>query len=127
MEVLKKGVEAKMDGMEVGMEAKIDDMKDNMENMKNDLKTDIEGLTKLIQEMIPNGEKIIEENHDENKINFNRDFINSNVGGKNCHIPKMDMRTFDGKYHVTWILQMEKYFDLHNVQNTQRYALQLYI
>ena len=31
MEVFKKGVEAKMDGMEVGMEAKI-------ENMKNDLK-----------------------------------------------------------------------------------------
>ena len=127
MDGLKKGMEAKMNGMEAkveglkkDMEAKMDDMKDNMENMKNDLKADIEGLTKLIQEMFPNGEKIVEETHDENKINFNRDFINSNVGRKNHHIPKMDMRKFDGKDPVTWILQMEKYFDLHNVQNTQK-------
>ena len=50
-----------------------------MENMKNDLKVDMEGLkeglTKLIQEMIPNGEKAVEETHGENKINVNRDFI----------------------------------------------------
>ena len=72
--------------------------------MNNDLKTDIEGLKKLIQEMFPNGEKIVEEPHDENKINVNRDFINSNAGGKNQHIPKMDMRKFNGKDPVTWIL-----------------------
>ena len=93
MDILKKGVETKMngleakiDGMEVGMEAnmdgmeakidgmeaKIDDMeakidekmKESMENMKND-------LAKLIQEIFPNGEKIVEETHDENKINVN--------------------------------------------------------
>ena len=108
MDGLKKGVEAKMDVMEAGMEAKIDDMKDNMENMKNDIKADIKGLTKLIQEMFPNGEKIVEEPHDENKINVNCAFINSNVGGKNHHIPKMDMRKFDGKDLVTWILQMSR-------------------
>ena len=122
MEVLKKGMEAKMDGVQSkmdgveakmngmeagmeakmdGMEAKMDDMKDNMENMKNDLKVDIEGLTKLIQEMFPNGEKIVEETHDENKINVNRDFTNSNVGGKNHYIPKMEMRNFDGKDPIT--------------------------
>ena len=108
MDVLKKGVESKIDGMEPkmdDMEAKIDEkMKDNMEKMKNDLKVDIEALAKLIQEMFPNGEKIVEETHDENKINFNRDFIKSNVGLKNHHIPKMDMRKFDGKDPVTWIL-----------------------
>ena len=128
MDILKKGVESKINGMESkmdDMEAKIcekmkDNMENNMKNMKNDLKADIEGLTKLIQEMFPNGEKIVEEPHDENKINVNRDFINSNVGGKNHHIPKMDMRKFDGKDPVTWILQMEQYFDLHNVQNTQK-------
>ena len=83
MDGLKKGMEAKMDGVEDkmdGVEAKMDDMKDNMENMKKDLKVDIESLGKLIQEMFPNGEKIVEEPHDEKKINFNRDFINSNVG-----------------------------------------------
>ena len=122
MDGLKKGMEAKMDGMEAGMETKMDDMKENMENMKNDLKVDMEGLTKLIQEMFPNVENIVEETHDENKINVNRDFIKSNVGGKNHHIPKMDMRKFDGKDPVTWILQMEQYFDLHNVQNTIRIA-----
>ena len=36
-------------------------METKMENMKNDLKIDIEGFTKLIQEMFPNGEKIVEE------------------------------------------------------------------
>ena len=73
--------------------------------------------------MFPNGEKIVEETHDENKINVNRDFINSNFSGKNHHIPKMDMRKFDGKDPVTWILQMEQYFDLHNVKNTQKVCI----
>ena len=83
----------------------MEDMEEKMnENMKNDLKADMEGLTKLIQDMIPNGEKIVEETHDDNKINVNRDFITSNVGGKNHHIPKMDMRKFDGKDPITWIL-----------------------
>ena len=51
--------------------------------------------------MIPNGENIVEKTHDEIKINFNCDFINSNVGLKNHHIPKMYMRKFDGKDPVT--------------------------
>ena len=63
-----------------------------------------EGLTNLIQEMIPNGKKKVEETHDENKINFNRDFINSNFGWKTHHILKINMRKFDGKDPVTWIL-----------------------
>ena len=33
---------------------------------------------------------------------------------------KDDMRKFDGKDLVTWILQMEKYFDLHDVQLLQK-------
>ena len=119
MEVLKKGIEEKMDGLKKGMEANMDGLKkcmkfrmhglkngmeymeEKMEDMKNDIKADMEGLIKLIQEMIPNGERIVEETHDENKINVNHDFINSNVGLKNHHIPNMDMRKFDGKYHVT--------------------------
>ena len=80
-----------------------------------DMKSLKEGLTRLIQETIPNGGNIVEETHDENKINVNGDFINSNVGLKTHHIPKIDMRKFDGKDIETWILQMEQYFDLHNV------------
>ena len=112
MEVLKKGVEVKMDGLKNNMdalkkdmEAKMDGMeekmKDNMENMKNDLKVDIESLTKLIQEMFPNGEKIVKEIHDENKTNVNHDFIKFDVRWKNHHIPKTDMRKFDSKDLVT--------------------------
>ena len=104
------------------MEANMDDMEANIietiENINNDLKADMEGLTKLIQEMFPNGENIVYETHDENKININHDLMNSNVGRKNHKIPKMDMRKFDGKDPLTWILHMEQYFDLNNVQNT---------
>ena len=135
MEVLNKGVEANVDGLKKGVEAKINGIekntKDNMKDMKNDLKADMEGLkeglkeglTNLIQEMIPNGKKIVEETHDEKKINVNRDFINSNVGLKTHHIPKIDMRKFDGKDLVTWIVQMEQCFDLHNVENTKKVCI----
>ena len=124
MEVLKKGMETNMDGLKKGMEDKIngieEKMKDKVEDMKNDLKTDMESLRKLIQEMFPNGENIVEETHDDNKINFKHDFINPNVGLKAYHIPKIDMRNFDGENLVTWILQMEQYFDLHDVQHSQK-------
>ena len=30
------------------------------------------------------------------------------------------MRNFDGKDLISWILQMEQYFELHNTQNTQK-------
>ena len=73
--------------------------------------------------MFPHGEKILEETHDDNKINVNHDFIHSNVVWKNHHIPKMDMRKLDGKDPITWILQMEQYFDLNNVQNTQKVCI----
>ena len=73
--------------MEAGMESKMDDMEakigEKMENMKNDLKADMECLTNLIQKMFPNGEKIVEETHDEKKINVNLDVLNSNVGVRN--------------------------------------------
>ena len=39
---------------------------------------------------------------------------------KTHHNPNIDMRKFDRKDLVTWILQMEQYFDLHNVKNTQK-------
>ena len=127
MEVLKKGVEAKMDGLKNDMEYIEEKMKDNMEDMKNDLKVDKEGLkeylTKLTQEMTPNDEKMVEENHDENKINVSLDFIHSNLGLKTYHIPNIDMRKFDGKDAVTWILNMEQYFDLNNVQNAQKVCI----
>jgi len=49
------------------------------------------------------------------------------VGFKNHHIPKIYMRKFDGKDIVTWILQMEQYFDLQDVKPSQKIVLHIYI
>jgi len=77
-------------------------------------------LNKLLKEMVTNGERVVKEAHDENKRNVNHDFIDCNVGLKTHHVPKIDMRKFDGKDPGTWILQMEQFFNLHNLQNTQK-------
>lgn len=122
------GVESKIKGMESkikGMEAKMDDLK---RDLKRDLKTDMAylktDLTNFLQENLTNGEKDVKETHDVNKRNANHDSIDSNVGSKTHHIPKIDMRKFDGKDPATWILQMEQFFDLNNVQNTQKVRME---
>ena len=106
------------------MKSNMDDMKDNMEDFKNGLKANMEGfkegLIRLLQAMLPNGEKVLDETHDENIRNVNNDFIDFNIESKTHHVPKIDTRNLDGKDPVTWILQMEQFFDLHNVQNTQK-------
>ena len=105
------GIEAKMDGMEAkmnGMESKIDDMEAKMDVIEAKLKGNMEDLkidlTKLLQEMLINGKRVVNETHDENKRNVSHDFIDSNIGLKSHHVPKMDMRKFDGKDPVTCII-----------------------
>ena len=90
-------------------------LKGDMNGLKSYMECLEEVLTKLLQERLLGGDKVIHENHDEDKRNTNYDFRDSNVGFKNQHIPKIDMRKFDGKDMVTWILHMEKYFDLQDV------------
>jgi len=110
------------------MESKKDSLKNGLktypEGIKDGLKVDIESLkeylTKFLQEMLPNGENLLDETHDENKRNVNDDFKDSNSRLKTHHIPKIDIRKFDGNYPVTWIFQMEQYFDIHNVQHIQK-------
>ena len=41
--------------------------------------------------------QMLKETHYVNKINVNHDFIDSNIGPKTHHVPKVDMRKFDGK------------------------------
>ena len=62
------------------------------------------GLTKLLQEMFLNGDKVFHESDDENKRNVNHDSKDYKYELKTNHIPKIDMRNFDGKDSVTWIL-----------------------
>ena len=120
-----KLTEAKINGVESkikGMEAKMDDLNTDLKRYMADLKTDMDELkinmNKLLQEMGTKGERVLKETHDENKKNVNHDSIDANVGSKTHHIPKIDMRKFDGKDPAAWILQMEQFFELNNVQNT---------
>ena len=82
-----------------------------------------EGLETFLEERLPSGEKAIHENHNEEKRNMNYDFRDSNVGFKNHHITKIDMRNFYRKDMVTWILQIAQYFDIHDVQHPQNVGI----
>lgn len=99
-----------MDGMKNLMEVNMFGLKVDMEGWK-------EGSTKLLQERLPSCDKVIHENHDEDTMNMNCDFRNSNFRFKNHHIPMIDMRKFHGKVPVTWILQLERYVYLHDVHD----------
>ena len=115
-----KVTKAKMDGLKNNMEAKMDGIEakltGNIEYLKMDLK-------KLLQQILTNDERVVKETHDENKRNVSHDCIDCRVGLNTHHVPKIDMMKFDGKDPVTWIVQMGQYFDLHNVQNTQKVCI----
>ena len=68
--------------------------------------------------MFPNGNKVFHEIQYENRMKVNHDFRDSNFRFKTNHIPNIDMRKFYGKDPITWIPQMDQYFDLHDVQHT---------
>ena len=42
---------------------------------------------------------------------------------KGLQLPKIDMRKFDGKDPITWIFQMEQFFDIHQVPNLQKVTI----
>jgi len=88
-------------------------LKGNMEELKH-------SLERLLLERLHRGENVSHETHDEEKRNMPCDWRDSNFGLKMNHIPKIDMRKFDGKDPLTWILQMEQFFDQHEVQHTQK-------
>jgi len=101
----------KMDGLEVKIKRDMEGfkygLKENMGVFKADMdamNVKLEGLTKLLQERLPRGDKVIHENHDEEQRNMNYDFRDSNVWFKTHHIPKINMRNFDDKDTITWIL-----------------------
>ena len=71
MEANMNGMQVKMDGVEAKMnvmDAKMNGMDANMEELKIN-------LNNLLQEMVTNGERVLKQTHDENKINVNHDFI----------------------------------------------------
>jgi hypothetical protein len=106
----------------------INELQKKMDSMEAKLDTKMDGLKGEIMEVLKNfvTEKTLEsenashEIHDEDTRKVNQEWRNSNFGLKTNHVPKIDMRKFDGKDPITWILQMEQFFDLHNVPHTQK-------
>jgi hypothetical protein len=99
-----------MDSMEAMLDTKMDGLKGEiMEVLKN-----------FVTEKTLESENASHEIHDEDTRKVNQEWRNSNFGLKTNHVPKIDMRKFDGKDPITWILQMEQFFDLHNVPHTQK-------
>jgi gas vesicle protein len=108
--VTKDELQEMMDSMEAKLDTKMDGLKGEiMEVLKN-----------FVIEKTPESENASHEIHDEDTRKVNQEWRNSNFGLKTNHVPKIDMRKFDGKDPITWILQMEKFFDLHNVPHTQK-------
>jgi hypothetical protein len=91
------------------MEAKLDTKMDSMEaKLMDGLKGEImEVMRNFVIEKTPKSENASHEIHDEDTRKVNQEWRNSNFGLKTNHVPKIDMRKFDGKDPITWILQME--------------------
>jgi hypothetical protein len=64
----------------------------------------MEGLKKFLIERTPKSENVSHEIHDEDTRKMNQEWRNSNLGLTINHFPKIDMRKFDVKDPITWIL-----------------------
>jgi hypothetical protein len=110
--VTKDELQGMMDSTKDKLEAIMDT---KMDGLKGAI---IEGLKNFLIERPSESDNVSHEIHDEDTRNMNQYWRNSNFGLKTNHFPKIDMRNFDGKYPITWILQMEQFFDLHDVPHT---------
>jgi hypothetical protein len=119
---LYEGEEMRRDINELQMKTvKKDELEAIMDTKMDGLKREImEGMKNFLIKRTPESENVSHEIHDEDTRKMNQEWKNSNFGLKTKHVPKIDMRKFDGKDPITWILQMEQFFDLHNVPHTQK-------
>jgi hypothetical protein len=99
-----------MDSIEAKLDTKMDGLKGEI----------VELLKNFVTEKTLESENASQEIHDEDTRKVNQEWRNSNFGLKTNHVPKIDMRNFYGKDPITRILQMEQFFDLHNVQHTHK-------
>jgi hypothetical protein len=112
--VTKDELQGMMDSTETKLEAIMDT---KMDGLKREI---TEGLKNFLIERTHEIENVSHEIHDEDTSKMNQEWRNSNFGLKTNHVPKIDMRKFDGKDPITWILHMEQLFDLDNVPHTQK-------
>jgi hypothetical protein len=95
-------------------------MNTKMDGLKREI---MEGMKNFLIERTPKSENVFHEIHDEDTRKMNQQWRKYNFGLKTNHVPKIDMRKFDGRDPITWILQMEQFFDLHNVPHTQKVGI----
>jgi hypothetical protein len=82
-------------------EAKFETINTKMDALKGEI---MEVLKNFVTERTPESENASHEIHDEDTRKVNQEWRNSNLGLKTNHVPKIDMRKFDGKDPITWIL-----------------------
>jgi gas vesicle protein len=94
-----------MDSMEAKLDTKMDSMEAKLDTNMNGLKGEImEVLKNFVTEKTPESENASHEIYDEDIGKVNQEWRNSNFGLKTNHVPKIDMRKFDGEDPITWIL-----------------------
>src|ERR1700722_3676694 len=76
------------------VETKMDSMDTKIDGLKGEI---MEVLKNFITEKTPKSENASHEIHDVDTRKVNQEWRNSNFGLKTNHIPKIDMRKFDGK------------------------------
>jgi gas vesicle protein len=98
-------LQKKMDSIEAKLDTKMDSMEAKLDTKMDGLKGEImEVLKNFVTEKTPGSENASHEIHDEDKRKVNQEWRNSNFGLKTNHVPNIDMRKFDGKDPITWIL-----------------------
>jgi TolA-binding protein len=135
-----------MEGKMYEMEKNTKGMKKNMDDMenKNDIKREIQNSMKEMQnmaslifqaidEIFPKGDIKMEWMHENKgsthieKTSNNNPFSESNSnsgvnfgGDPKFNFPKIELKKFDGTKVFTWVNQIEKYFELHNIMDDKR-------
>ena len=119
--------------LEESMETNMENMEKKMEKLEESMKR-IVNLIQYPEENLPNYDNVVQGTHDERNSSYfvKPSFSKSTPGGfdsntgsnqgwfpRGIQLPKIDMTKFDGKYPITWIFQMEQFFDLHQVPNLQ--------
>jgi gas vesicle protein len=95
-------IKKKMDSMESKLDTKMDSMEAKLDTKMDGLKGEImEVLKNFVTEKTPESENASHEIHDENTRKVNQEWRNSNFGLKTNHVPKIDMKKFDGKDPIT--------------------------
>ena len=105
------------------------------------MEDNIRSIVKLLQlqdENIPKEDEVVQGTHeDKNSSHVELPSMNkydlrgfdSNIGSnqgwctKIVQLPKIDMRKFDAKDPITWIFQMEKFFNIHQVPKLQKVTI----